>query len=224
MLRKIIFGVFMLVLSTGSQWSYADWAVSVGVGGPEHHHDWDRHRWDEHHDWRDHPYWGYHERYLPPDCTTIWSQGARYSYCDGVYYSYAGYGDWVTVQPPVGAYVSAIPPDFQAVIINGRTYYTSEGIYYVWTPRGYRVVPQPVVYEQPAPVVVEQPQQVEVAAPPPAPATSYGQDSFPLNIPNNSGGYTTVVIKRSGKGYIGPQGEYYASFPTVAQLKAMYVK
>jgi hypothetical protein len=50
------------------------------------------------------------------------------------------------------------------------------------------------------------------------------QDTFPVNIPNNSGGYTSIVIKRSSNGYVGPQGEFYAQFPSVAQLKAMYGK
>jgi len=61
-----------------------------------------------------------------------------------------------------------------------------------------------------------------VVAPPPAPVDT--QDSFPVNIPNGTGAYTTVMIKKSGNGYVGPQGEFYATFPTVSQLKAMYVK
>ena len=52
---------------------------------------------------------------------------------------------------------------------------------------------------------------------------SYADDgSFTVNIPNDQGGYTAIVIKQSGEGYVGPQGEYYSSFPTVYQLKAMY--
>jgi hypothetical protein len=50
------------------------------------------------------------------------------------------------------------------------------------------------------------------------------QNEFTVNIPNDHGSYTAVIIKRSGNGYVGPQGEYYPDFPTVAQLKVMYGK
>ena len=50
------------------------------------------------------------------------------------------------------------------------------------------------------------------------------QNEFTVNIPNDRGGYTTVLIKRSGNGFTGPQGEYYPEFPTVAQLKIIYRK
>jgi len=50
------------------------------------------------------------------------------------------------------------------------------------------------------------------------------QNEFTVNVPNDHGGYTTVLIKRSGNGFTGPQGEYYPQFPTVAQLKIMYGK
>ena len=48
--------------------------------------------------------------------------------------------------------------------------------------------------------------------------------SFTVNITNARGGYTAVIIKRSGNGFVGPQGEFYAEFPKVAQLQAMYGK
>lgn len=50
------------------------------------------------------------------------------------------------------------------------------------------------------------------------------EDSFSVNIPNSKGGYTAVTLKASGKGFIGPQGEFYFEFPKVSQLKAMYGK
>jgi hypothetical protein len=152
-----------------------------------------------------------------------------YYYYDGLYYIREGF-DYVLVNPPLGAYVDAIPPDFQAVSINGRIYYTNGGTYYILTQHhGYKVVPQPVVYAQPEQVIVAQPVPTVVATPQPYASVSSSvpadsQDTFPINIPNNSGGYTTVVIKRSGNGYVGPQGEFYSAFPTVVQLKAMYVK
>jgi hypothetical protein len=54
---------------------------------------------------------------------------------------------------------------------------------------------------------------------PPAP-----QKEFTVNVPNDHGGYTTVLIKRSGNGFVGPQGEYYPEFPKISQLKLMYGK
>jgi hypothetical protein len=50
------------------------------------------------------------------------------------------------------------------------------------------------------------------------------QDEFTVNIPNDHGGYTAVVIKRKGNGFTGPQGEFYPEFPKVSQLKIMYGK
>jgi hypothetical protein len=47
-------------------------------------------------------------------------------------------------------------------------------------------------------------------------------DSFTVNVPNAQGGYTALAIQTSGNGYTGPQGEFYASFPSVAQLQVVY--
>ncbi|MEI8011130.1 MAG: DUF6515 family protein [Candidatus Omnitrophota bacterium] len=50
-------------------------------------------------------------------------------------------------------------------------------------------------------------------------------ESFTINIPKAQGsGYSSVIIKRSGNGFVGPQGEYYSEFPKVPQLQAMYAK
>lgn len=52
---------------------------------------------------------------------------------------------------------------------------------------------------------------------------SYADDnSFTVNVPNAQGGYTPLVLQKSGTGYFGPQGEYYPSFPDVLQLQAVY--
>lgn len=74
---------------------------------------------------------------------------------------------------------------------------------------------QKPVYEQPAPTVVTQPVSV-------VPSTTYSGDTVTVNVPNSSGGYTAVVLKRSGNGYVGPQGEYYDQVPSTVQLQAMY--
>ncbi len=235
---KYIWGSFLiLALCSFPRTSHADWSIGFGFGDNDRdHHDWrehEHHEWreHEHHEWQEHryfwhehPHWGLHIHNLPFTCDTVWEGFNRYYYCDGLYYTYGGYGDYVLVEPPQGAYVDQIPGDFRPVLINGAMYYTDNGTYYVATSRGYRVVVPPVVYQQP--VVVQPAAEI---APAPVPASSgttvpMDGDSFPVNVPNNTGGYTTVVIKKSGSGYVGPQGEYYAGFPTVAQLKAMYVK
>jgi len=219
--------IFSLFLALGlvafSRLSYADWSVGIGVGD-RHDGGWD-HR-DEHNPyrWHDHPQYGWHSHFLPAGCFSIWVDGARYYYYDGLYYAYVGAGDYVLVNPPLGAYVSAIPPDFQPVLINGRTYYTDNGVYYVLTHHGYKVVSAPVVYAQPVQVIEAPPQQVVVTQPVVTQPVVNPESSFTVNVPNNSGGYSAVVITRSGSGYTGPQGEYYATFPTVSQLKAMYAK
>jgi hypothetical protein len=74
---------------------------------------------------------------------------------------------------------------------------------------------QKPVEEQPAPVVVAQPAPV-------VPSTTYSGDSVTVNVPNSNGGYTAVVLKRSGNGFVGPQGEYYDQVPSTEQLQAMY--
>ena len=49
-------------------------------------------------------------------------------------------------------------------------------------------------------------------------------DVITLNIPNATGGYSAVLIKKSGKGFIGPQGEFYSEFPKVSILEVLYGK
>jgi Family of unknown function (DUF6515) len=198
--NKLIAGFLSLAVLAAPQLSYANGGIGINIG--DNHHGFWR--------WHEHPHWGIHVHLLPAGHITLWVGGARYYYYDGLYYTYSS-GDYVIVDPPIGAYVRVIPSDFHPVIINGRTYYTDNGVYYILTRRrGYKVVVAPVVYTQPAVVTV--------------PVTVAAQDTFPVNILNSHGGYTTVVIKRSRNGYVGPQGEFYPQFPAVTQLKAMYGK
>lgn len=83
--------------------------------------------------------------------------------------------------------------------------YYDAGVY-VTSP----IVETPEIIEQPTAIT---PVQIN---------TSVEDDAFTINIPNSAGGYTGVLLKRSGKGFIGPQGEFYPIFPRVAQLKVMY--
>ena len=125
-------------------------------------------------------------------------------------YYYGGYYD--------PGYVYVAPPVYQPVIINGSTYYANNGNYYVYTPYGYQLVSPPSTAIQPSSLVTAMPIQ---------PLTVVNTDtdgSFSLNIPNDKGGYTAVTLKRSGNGFVGPQGEFYSEFPKVSHLKAMYGK
>ena len=134
----------------------------------------------------------------------------------GPYYSgypyYPYYADPYYAQPVVVSSSS-----YQPVVVNGVTYYVNNGVYYIYTQYGYQAVATPAGAA--APVIQTVP--VTAASAAVSPDTS---DSITLNIPNNKGGYTAVVLKRSGNGYIGPQGEFYSEFPKVSQLQTMYGK
>ncbi len=121
------------------------------------------------------------------------------------------------VQPD---YVLVSPASYQPVMVNGVTYYVNNGTYYLYTGYGYQAIPSPIAVSQPI-VVQQAPQATVVTA---TPATINTDDSFTINIPNDRGGYTTVVLKRSGNGFVGPQGEFYPEFPKVSQLKVIYGK
>ena len=131
----------------------------------------------------------------------------------GYYYGGPYYGDpyyaprYVVVSPS---------SSFQPVVINGTTYYVNNGAYYIYTQYGYQAVAAPVGAVQP--VVT---QNVVASS---VPATVDTGDSFSVNVPNDKGGYNAVVLKRSGSGFVGPQGEFYPEFPKISQLKLMYGK
>jgi hypothetical protein len=48
--------------------------------------------------------------------------------------------------------------------------------------------------------------------------------SFDFWIDNDNGTQTVVTLTKSGEGFIGPAGEYYATMPTEEQLKIIYGK
>jgi hypothetical protein len=147
---------------------------------------------------------------LPHALFEIVLGGHRYYHSGGVFYERRA-TTYVVVSPPVGAMVAAIPAGYQVVIVNGATYYTADNVYYQYTPQGYMVVAPPV-----SPVV-----SVVSAVPFPV---SAAEQSFTVYVPDSKSGYTAVAIKRSGNGFIGPQGEFYPEFPKVEQLRVMYSK
>jgi hypothetical protein len=103
-------------------------------------------------------------------------------------------------RPCLGDRVIILPFGHRVRHIRGNTYYYYDGVYYQACPSGYIVVPDPVIF---APKVVS-------------------DNAITINIPNANGSYTVVTLVRYNNGYLGPQGEYYAQHPTVAQLRGLY--
>ena len=87
----------------------------------------------------------------------------------------------------------------------GPADYTRMGVDYIDGPLVISKLPAPVNTPFARPVLI-QPAQ------------------FIVNIPNTQGGFNSVVIKKAGEGFIGPQGEYYPEFPKVFQLQMKYGK
>ena len=205
-------------------------AFAWGYDRDDHGRDWGH---DEHHG-------GYSRHYVPygrevhsldRGFVRLFIGGMEYFFWEGMYYRHMN-DRYVVVQAPIGAVVTTIPPEAQMVVVDGVPYYTVNGVTYVSTTYGYQVVPPPkviVIRTEPAvqQTVVTTPAPVlspvtPVQAPPPP--TVALDDTFTVNIPNAKGTYTAVIIKRSGNGFVGPQGEYYSEFPKVDQLKLMYSK
>lgn len=131
------------------------------------------------------------------------------------YYGYPYYADPYYYPSPVVVSSSS----YQPVLVNGVTYYVNNGVYYIYTQYGYQAVATPVGGSAPA----VQPATV-TATVTAMPASISSEDSYTVNIPNDKGGYNAVLLKRSGNGFVGPQGEFYSDFPKVSQLKVMYGK
>lgn len=187
------------------------------------HHNVDHRNSHNYHKHHKHSRYGHHVTTIPRNSFSLTFGGLRFYYDDGLYYRRAHNG-YILVEPPRGVRVKRIPVDYQPIVYNGITYYTDGGVYYVYTSSGYQVVPPPAMYVQAqnsvlvsAPSVVERHMAI----------TTMGADQkemYTVNIPNDkTGGYTEVTIKRTDKGFLGPQGEFYAEFPRVEQLKAMYI-
>ncbi len=128
--------------------------------------------------------------------------GDRYRYHDGGWYRSGWFGwEFAVAALAIGTMVELLPPNHTTVIVGETPYYYDGRVYYKQLPDNIYVVVQP-------PVVV---------SPQAQPA-----DVLTINVPNARGGYTAVSLRRSGTGYVGPQGEYYTDVPSVDHLKALY--
>ena len=111
------------------------------------------------------------------------------------------------------------------IVVSGTPYYYYSGVYY--TPYGDAdalVAVTPPIAEpatdvsgpSTSPDVASAPAKVEPKA------TKPSGETVTINVPNAGGGFTPVQLVKTDKGYVGPQGEFYAGHPTVSQLKALY--
>ena len=131
----------------------------------------------------------------------------RYHYRDGRFYRPNWFGfEFVVNIPPVGAVVTTLPYGHRSMVVGGLPYYYYDGIYYRSYQSRYLVVPEPTVVVVPAAPVYQQ-----VSA-----------ETITINVPNSNGSFTPVTLIRRNGGYVGPQGEFYPSNPTVEQLRALY--
>ena len=153
--------------------------------------------------------------------------GDHHYYRDGRWYRHGWFWfDTAVAALTIGALVDSLPPRYTTVAYGGVPYYYYDNYYYRPYPQGGYVVVAPPVMAQPVMVAPEAASVVAAPAPVYQGAPPQGQtpEALTVNIPNSRGGYTAVTLKRSGNGFVGPQGEYYAEHPTVEQLKVLYGK
>jgi len=140
-------------------------------------------------------------RFKKPLLITVFSWLIIYPTISFAWHDYTGYGDWdyhgSGRDHPYSAYID-------------RDTYIGYADYTFSAPD---FVSAPMILPAPAQLIT------------PIPALPAGEpNEFTVNIPNERGGYNAVVIKRSGNGFVGPQGEYYPEFPKIFQLQIMYGK
>jgi hypothetical protein len=154
--------------------------------------------------------------------------GAEFLYSAGMFYRSTPAG-YVVVPAPMGAVVPALPPGYTVVYMGGMPYYYYGNAYYAAAPNGYVVTAPPAI----AATVAAAPGVAAVQAPAPAPisqqpatapATNEPSSAVETYISNGNGSFTVVTLQKTDKGFLGPQGEFYADHPTEEQLKARYCK
>lgn len=233
MLKPITATVLSLSIFTSSTPAFADrghWGHGRGGGHHHHHRDMVVHR-------------------VPPGYASLTIAGLSLLYAAGMFYRHTPAG-YVIVTPPVGAVVPALPPSYTTVVVNNVPYYYYGYTYYTTAPGGYVVAtppaaaPLPQVFMPPvsvaaapvaAPVAAAPVPAAPVLAPPqsaPPQAALYAsekdvnanRDIYDIFIPNGNGSFTSVSLRKTEKGFMGPQGEFYEDHPTIEQLKERYTK
>ncbi len=187
-------------------------AMSLGLGMAPTKASADERGWDrDRHDRGEHRGWGEREH--------IQFRGERYDYHEGRFYRPGLFGFILDlVLPPRGIVVTYLPVGYRTIIIGRATYYEYENVYYQPCPGGYTVVQPPAEVNQyvTSPVVYAP----NVGTPYAQPQSSGG--TVVVNVPSVSRGSVAITLIRNGSGFTGPQGEYYAVFPSTDELSARY--
>jgi len=135
--------------------------------------------------------------------------GKKFHYRDGSFY-HKHHRHYTAVAAPIGACIAHLPYGFQNFYVDGILYYTYNDVYYKHTPDGYEVIQKPYSKHAEKYKVRSNHRHGE------------SEDSITLNIRKKGGGYISIIVKPSGNGYVGPQGEYYDQFPKIEHLKLIY--
>ncbi len=150
-------------------------------------------------------------RSLPERHETFGFQGERLHYFAGRFYRPV-IGGFYLIPPPIGATVSFLPDGYLTVMIGNNAYYYYGNIFYRPYRTGFIVVAPPVSDTTTIDTLTY------------ATKEAAGGMVFTVNVPNSRGSFNEVKLTQYGKGYLGPQGEYYTGHPTVEELKVLYGK
>lgn len=149
-------------------------------------------------------------------------RGERFDYHEGRFYRPSLFGLILDlVLPPRGVVVTYLPSGYRTVYVGRTTYYEYENIYYQRCPSGYVVVDAPVVTTQYiSPPVVYAPSPNYAVQTTQAQSPSSG--TVIVNVPTAARGTIAITLVRYTNGFVGPQGEFYPTFPTTDELRARY--
>lgn len=106
---------------------------------------------------------------MPHGALRVISTGVPLFFAAGVYYALNG-GQYVSVEPPIGAIVPYLPAGASLIHVDGRPYYVYSTVYYLRVSNGYMIVEPPVPVEQPDEAAEPPP---EAAEPPPEADPAY---------------------------------------------------
>lgn len=146
--------------------------------------------------------------YLPEQAQEVKLETPRFYFHDGLFFTRID-ERYVVVPAPQGAIIATLPPGFTSLHINGASLYLAAGVYYRPHAQGYMVIASPL---DPAP---------QPLPPPPMPCTP-AVDSVTMTVHLAAGDTAPVVLKRHGRGWLGPKGELYDRLPSEQQLAPYY--
>jgi len=144
---------------------------------------------------------------LPSEFDPLSVHGQTYYYSGGIFYARQA-DNFANVPAPMGALVTTLPSEYVEITLKGVKYATAGGVYYTKVLGGYEVVEPPDGLED---VIIAK-----------APKTVNGDEAIIVSIRDDAGDYIEIPLTRFGKGFHGPQGEYYPAFPPIEQLREMY--